>query len=127
MVNKFVTPRKQVMIISHRRGYGLELADRLASEGYEVALVRQADEAAEPLTAMNPDRIILDRHLPIAYGLEALRLIRLQCPRVPVFTMTGSASWINGELPDGAGHSPFCLTPLQGTVMGTLLDAHVRS
>lgn len=127
MLNNFVTARKQAVVISHAGGYGLELADWLASEGYEVAIVRQADEVVEPLTVMQPDRIILDRHLPIAYGLEALRFIRRRCPQVPVFTLHESPKRRHGGLPDAPRHSLFVLTPLCGTVMGTLLEAQVLS
>jgi DNA-binding response OmpR family regulator len=126
MSNEVVTARKRVMIISYGRRFGLELADWLASDGYEVAIARQADEAAKQLSTMPPDRIVLDRHLPIVDGLEALRLIRLQCPQVPVFTITETTSPIHCRLKAGARDSSFFLTPLQGSVMGTLLDAHVR-
>lgn len=126
MPNEFVATRKRVMIISHVRRFGLELADWLASDGYEVAIARQADEAVEQLSTMPPDRIVLDRHPPIVDGLEALRLIRLQCPHVPVFTITEPTSHIQGRFKAGFGDSSFFLTPLQGSVMGTLLDAHVR-
>jgi CheY-like chemotaxis protein len=127
MPNEVVTARKRVMIISHARRFGLEMADWLAWDGYEEAIARQADEAIEQLCTMQPDRIVLDRHLPIAHGLEALRLIRLQCPQVPVFTITETTSHINCRLKAGGRDSSFFLTPLQGLVMGTLLDAHVRT
>ena len=69
MTNEVVTTRKRVMIISHARRFGLDMADWLAWDGYEVSIARQADEAVEQLSTMQPDRIFLDRHLPIACGL----------------------------------------------------------
>jgi DNA-binding response OmpR family regulator len=104
--------RKRVMIISHGRRIGLEVADWLASDGYEVAIGR-ADEAAEQLSTVRPDRIVLDRHLPISDGLEALRLIRLRCPQVPVFTVTENARHIRSYLKPDAGDASLFLTPLQ--------------
>lgn len=125
MLHECAGARTRVMIISHGRKFGLEVADWLASDGYEVAIVRQAEEAAEQLNSMPPDRIVLDRHLPIVPGLEALRLIRLQCPQVPVFTITETTSHGNWRLKAGPGS--LSLTPLQGSVMGALLDARVRT
>jgi DNA-binding response OmpR family regulator len=127
MSHEFLKARTRVMIISHGRKFGLDLADWLALDGYEVAIARQADEAAEQLSSMQPDRIVLDRHLPIVDGLEALRLIRLQCPQVPVFTITESTSHIQYHLKTGVRDASLFLTPLQGSVMGTLLDARVRT
>src|SRR5688572_13700042 len=118
MPHEVVTARKRVMIISHVRRASLELADWFASDGYEVAIARQADEAVEQLSTMQPDRIVLDRHLPIVDGLEALRLIRFQCPHVPVFTITETTSHIHRRLKAGTRDSSFFLTPLQGAVMG---------
>jgi DNA-binding response OmpR family regulator len=126
MTHEVVNARKRVIIISYGTKFGLELADWLASDGYEVAIARQADEAVEQLSTIRPDRIVLDRHLPIADGLEALRLIKLQCPQVPVFTMTETTSRAHSCLKAGARGSSFFLTPLQGSVTGTLLDALVR-
>jgi CheY-like chemotaxis protein len=123
MPHECLKARKRVMVISHGRKFGLDVADWLASDGYEVAIAGQADEAAEQLSTAQPDRIVLDRHLPIADGLEALRLIRLQCPQVPVFTITENATHIKTD----AGDAALFLTPLQGSVMGTLLDARVRT
>lgn len=124
MSHEFVTARKRVMIISYGKRFGLELADWLASDGYEVAIARQADEAAEQLSAMQPHRIVLDRHLSIVDGLEALKLIKLQCAEIPVFTITEATSPMNKAR---TGNSSLFLTPLQESVMGTLLDARVRT
>jgi DNA-binding response OmpR family regulator len=126
MHNDVVAARKRVMVISHRRRSGLELADWLASDGYEVTIVHKADEAIEQLSAMRPDGIILDLHLPIACGLEMLRLIRLQSPQVPVFTIEESTCRADTEVSYHAGESPYCLRPFQHPLMNMLLDAHVR-
>lgn len=124
-----MTARKRVMIISHGTRSGLKLADRLASDGYEVAIARRADEAVEQLRAMQPDEIVLDRHLPIANGLAVLRQIQLQCPQVPVFTCSETSDRIprSGARPPNAGTPASFLTPLEGFVIGALLDARVRA
>jgi DNA-binding response OmpR family regulator len=129
MQNDGMTARKRVMIISHGTRSDLKLADWLASDGYEVAIARRADEAVEQLSAMQPDGIVLDRHLPIANGLAVLRLIQLQCPQVPVFTCSETTGRIpkSGARSRSAGMPSLLLTPLEGSVMGALLDAHVRA
>ena len=127
MHNGGMTARKRVMIISHGTRSGLKLADRLASDGYEVAIARRADEAVEQLSVMQPDGIVLDRHLPIANGLAVLRLIRLQCPQVSVFTCSETTGRIPGAIPPHVERPSLFLTPLEGSVVGVLLDAHVRA
>jgi DNA-binding response OmpR family regulator len=125
MHNDAIATRKRVMVISQRSRPRLELADWLASDGYEVAIAQKTDEAIEQLSAMRPDRIILDLHLPIASGLEMLRLIRLQSPQVPVFTIEENTCRADTEVSYHAGESPYCLRPFQHPLMNTLLAAHV--
>lgn len=127
MRNDGMTARTRVMIISHGTQSGLDLADWLASDGYEVAIARQAEEAIEQLRAMQPDGIVLDRRLPIANGLAVLRLLHMQCPHVPVFTITETTGQRHGEVPSSAGSSSMYLRPLERSVMATLLDARVRT
>lgn len=127
MQNDGMTARKRVMIFSHGTRSSLKLADRLASNGYEVAIARQADEAVEQLSAMQPDGIVLDRHLPIANGLAVLRLIQLRCPQIPVFTCTETTGQVPKALQPNAGMPSLFLTPLEGSVMGALLDARMRT
>lgn len=119
-----MTARKRVMIVSHGRQVGLGLADRMASEGYEVTLAQHTDEAIEQLSGLQPDGIVLDHHLPIASGLEMLRLIRLRCPQVPVFTIRQST---NQHDPEHSliGGGAVCLMPFQLPLMRILIDTHV--
>ena len=126
MHNDVIATRKRVMVISQRSRPGLELADWLASDGYEVVIAHKTDDAIEQLSAMRLDGIVLDLHLPIASGLEMLRLIRLRNPQVPVFTIEESTCGTHSDVSYGAGESPYFLKPFQHPLMNTLLDAHVR-
>ncbi len=126
MHNDIMAARKRVMIVSHETRSGLDLADWLASDGYEVAIAHQADEASEQLSVMRPDGIVLDLQLPIARGLEILRLIRVRCPHVPVFTIEQSARRVDREPTPGVQASSYFLKPFQLPLMRTLLDVHVR-
>jgi DNA-binding response OmpR family regulator len=126
MHNDVIAARKRMLIINHGRRSGLELADWLASDGYEVVIAHKADDAIEQLSAMRLDGIVLDLHLPIASGLEMLRLIRLRNPQVPVFTIEESTCGTHPDVSYGTGESPYFLKPFQHPLMNTLLNAHVR-
>lgn len=56
---------------------------------HEVVAARRAETALEQFAADSFDLVILDVHLPGMSGLEALRRIKHDRPKVPIIVMTG--------------------------------------
>ena len=94
MHNDIMMARTRVMVVTQGMRSRLRVADRLASNGYEVVMGHELDETLKQLSIMRPDAVVLDFHLPIPNGLEVLRLIELHCPKVPVFTTTQNGQGI---------------------------------
>jgi nitrogen regulation protein NR(I) len=63
--------------------------DVLGALGHEVVTVHRADAALEQLRSGQIDLAILDIRMPGMSGLDALRQIKTEFPRLPVIVMTG--------------------------------------
>jgi DNA-binding response OmpR family regulator len=66
------------------------LCDYLSAEGYSVTGAASADEAFEALRRDNPDLVLLDTGLPDIDGLEVLRRIQAEEPRIGVIILAGN-------------------------------------
>jgi two-component system, NtrC family, response regulator AtoC len=60
-------------------------------EGYEVLLAHNGREGLERTAADHPDLVILDLHLPDAFGIELLEKLRSTHPALPVIMLTAHA------------------------------------
>ena len=68
-----------------RRTFGMVLT----GEGFEVTEAESGEEALAAVTAVAPDLMILDVKLPGIDGLEVLRRVRVDHPRLPVIMISG--------------------------------------
>ena len=68
-----------------RRTFGMVLS----GEGFEVSEAESGEDALAALAAEVPDLMILDVKLPGIDGLEVLRRVRLEHPRLPVVMISG--------------------------------------
>ena len=64
-------------------------AEVLTTEGFEVVLAANGEEALELFSAASPDVVIVDLKMPGCGGLEVLRRVKAKAPEVPVILITG--------------------------------------
>jgi DNA-binding NtrC family response regulator len=88
--------RTRVMIVEQELDFGLKLADRLASHGYQPVFVRTVDAAIHELSGVRPRAIFIGlgcsepaARIDIA---EVLLMIQTICPRVPAVTTSGQTN-----------------------------------
>lgn len=89
------TARTKVMIVDPEWQFGLELADCLATSGYQAILVRNLESMIDNLGEVQPGAILLhadsyDRRLA-EQGSETLQAVKALCPQAPVLTLTKPA------------------------------------
>jgi DNA-binding response OmpR family regulator len=80
------------MIVDPEWQFGLELADCLATSGYQAILVRSLESMIDDLGEMQPGAILLhtdsyDDRLA-GHGSETLQAVKILCPQAPVLTLT---------------------------------------
>lgn len=94
--------------------------------GHNVDLVENGDLALDMLENKRYDLAIMDMHMPVLAGLEALRIYRMnnrEDPRMPVAILTASATTEARQECEAAGVDAFLTKPIDAH---TLLDTVAR-
>ncbi|MBN1834304.1 MAG: response regulator [Spirochaetales bacterium] len=87
-----MSPTAKILIADDDKRIRTALADVLSTEGYQV---RQAGDGSQALAEMErwaPDVVLLDIHMPVMDGLEAIRRIKANpsMSHIPIIIVTGS-------------------------------------
>jgi len=64
----------------------------LANWGYEVETASNGRVALQKVSAAEPKAVITDVVMPMMNGLDLLRVLRIERPRMPVIVLTGQGS-----------------------------------
>ncbi|HEY1957233.1 MAG TPA: response regulator [Polyangiaceae bacterium] len=81
---------RRVAIADDTRGMRVVLSGILRDEGYDVREARDGADLLALVARFNPDVIVTDFRMPRMTGLDVLRVLREQSPRVRVILMTAS-------------------------------------
>ncbi|RYZ35380.1 MAG: response regulator [Myxococcaceae bacterium] len=94
-------PRRPVLVVEDDDDVRAAIAEILEAEGHEVVVAAHGQEALEELVHLPPPSLILlDLMMPVMGGVEFLRHLRVDWPRlkaVPVLVLTAVAT----EAPSG--------------------------
>ena len=85
----------------------------LSDVQHEVVTARRAEKAIEKLQCTQFDLVILDIRLPGMSGLEALRRIKIQHPKVPIIVMTGHGTMNTAVEATKLGAFDYQLKPIE--------------
>lgn len=91
----------------------------LTREGYDVVIAANGRQALTRISERRPDLILLDLHLPVMDGGEALAELRAQGLAIPVVLMTSRFAIRDAadqHQPDGVLGKPFDLDELRDVV-----------
>ena len=80
----------RILVVDDEEAIAEAVRARLASEGYEVAVVGDGPQAVETASRERPDLVVLDLMLPGMDGLEVCAAIQRERP-VPVLMLTARA------------------------------------
>ena len=104
------------------------IIDILSGFGFELFEARNGKEGVEAAISLIPDLILMDNIMPGMDGLEATRQIR-QYPKlkkVPIITMSASASLQDQQRSLQAGLNTFIAKPIQVDVLLKEIGAHLQ-
>ena len=85
-------PPLKILLIEDDPGTGAAVEKVLASEGFEVELVRRGDEGFQRALADRFDLVITDFKLPGLSGLQLIEQLRQSAPKLPIIMMTAHGS-----------------------------------
>lgn len=83
----------------------------LVRHGYDVKYVHALNEGLLHLRSQQPDLLFLDIHLPDGSGLDALPVIRKECPTLPVITISAYDNGMEQQKALNAGATFFLPKP----------------
>ena len=111
---------KTILLVDDEKSIRDSLNKLLHTEGYEVVLAGNGQEAIQMLVREPIDILILDIGLPVKDGWATLRWLNQVNPLFPVILITGR--WRQAELAEAAGVAVLMEKPLNIT----LLLQHIR-
>ena len=120
-----MTTAERLLVVNCEANAGRALQAALASEGFDVLLAADEDEALELVHATEPDAVIVDVAEPDARGAALCRRLRDARPRIPMLMLGTGNSVVahTGGLVAGADDylaKPFVLVELLTRIRGLL-------
>jgi len=82
-------PLGKILVVDDEREILDMLTDHLEDEGYVVSQAVDGEQALEGVRSEPPDLVLLDITMPGVNGLEVLRRLRRDHPKIPVVMITG--------------------------------------
>ena len=82
----------RVLVVEDERKVASFIKKGLQQEGYATDVVHDGDEAVHTAISFGYDLVVLDLMLPGRSGLDVLREIRQQRPRLPVLVLTAKGA-----------------------------------
>jgi len=108
---------RNILLIDDEEDFLETTSRRLRRRGFEVKTATRCTEAMPEVVAGWPQVVVLDVMLPDTDGMECLRLIKQQTPRLPVVMLTGHASMQASLQGLEHGASDYCLKPIELDVL----------
>lgn len=125
--------RARVMIVDHDLEYGIRLADWLASQRYQVVLVRSLQTAVSEFLDIRPGAVLVGfAQTESAFPLDLQRLCRVietACTHVPVIIMGNWTSEVlmNLVCSGSLRHLHLPIKPFELTYLSRLLQSELNA
>jgi len=104
---------RNILLIDDEEDFLETTSRRLRRREFEVKTATRCAEAMPAVIAGCPQVVVLDVMLPDTDGMECLRQIKQQAPRLPVVMLTGHASMQASLQGLEHGASDYCLKPIE--------------
>jgi DNA-binding response OmpR family regulator len=102
----------KILLVDDEEEFVTTLAERLELRGLQARAALNGEVALQMIEADTPEIVILDVLMPGLGGLEVLRRIKAQHPKVPVILLTGRGSEKEGIKGMELGAFDYLMKPL---------------
>lgn len=75
---------KKILLVDDEEGIQMLYREELEDEGYEVISAYTGEEGLQKFKEESPDLVILDIQMPGMNGIETLRQMKMDNPKLPV-------------------------------------------
>lgn len=104
---------RNILLIDDEEDFLETTSRRLRRREFDVKTATRCAEAMPEVLTGWPQVVVLDVMLPDIDGMECLRQIKQQAPRLPVVMLTGHASMQASLQGLEHGASDYCLKPIE--------------
>ena len=102
----------KILLVDDEEEFVTTLAERLELRGLQARAALNGEVALQMIEADTPEIVILDVLMPGLGGLEVLRRIKAQHPKIPVILLTGRGSEKEGIKGMELGAFDYLMKPL---------------
>src|SRR5512144_2079829 len=117
---------KRILLVEDESRLALMIADRLHSEGYEVASSSDGIEAVSRATTENFDLVVLDVMLPRKNGFDVCRDLRQQGTQTPVIMLTARGQVVDKVVGLKLGADDYMTKPFEMIELIARIEALLR-
>jgi two-component system sensor histidine kinase RpfC len=124
--NNLGKPRLNILVADDNGTNRMVISKILERAGHDVDLVENGEQALDSLENRRYDLAIMDMHMPVLHGLDALKIYRMNertRPRMPIIILTANATTEAKRICEEAGVDAFLTKPIDAP---SLLDTVAR-
>lgn len=103
----------KVLLVDDEEEFAATLAERLELRGFQVSTANDGEEALRLVHEDPPEVMVLDLKMPGLGGMEVLKQIRSNYPKIPVILLTGLGSTRDGIEGMQLGAFDYLMKPIQ--------------
>jgi DNA-binding response OmpR family regulator len=105
--------RWKVLLVDDEAEFAATLAERLTLRGMDARVASRGEEALQLLQSDPPHLVVLDVMMPGLGGMEVLRRIKRQYPKIQVVLLTGMTAAVEVEEARRLGAFDCLMKPLR--------------
>lgn len=118
----------KIMLVDDEKEFVHTLSERLRTRNLESSIAYDGEQALDMLQKEVPDVIVLDLMMPGIDGIETLRRIKRDHPRVEVIILTGHGSEREKQMAEELGAFAYLSKPVDIDVLARVMrDAYKRT
>ncbi len=112
----------KILLVDDEQEFVQTLSERLKSRNLESSVVYDGEQALEFVKKDEPDVMVLDLMMPGIDGIEVLRRIKRDYPRVEVIILTGHGSKREEEMAEDLGAFAYLRKPVNIDLLARVMN-----
>lgn len=123
---KSILGNKTVLVAEDNRINAMVFTSFFEAWGANVVVVDNGEMAVQKALEINPDLVLMDVHMPVMDGIQAMGAIRKELPWVPIIAVSASLAYDEKNRSLQAGANEFILKPINSAKLQHAITASMK-